>query len=60
MSSMAARFCSRFSGTLLKNLPSFTEPVGPPSELAPLSEITMNRVLSYSPISLRKAISSPM
>ena len=39
MSSMAARFCSSESGTKLKNLFSFTEPVGPPSALAPLSEM---------------------
>ena len=40
----------RSSGTLLKNLFSLTEPVGPPSALAPLSEISMISVLSSSPM----------
>jgi hypothetical protein len=35
---------------LLKNLFSLVEPFGPPSELAPLSEMTMISVLSSSPI----------
>ena len=38
-------FVSRSSGTLLKNLFSFTDPVGPPSALAPLSEMNMIKVL---------------
>src|SRR5688572_28445598 len=45
MSSMAARFCFRSSGTLLKNVFSFTGPCGPPSALAPLSETSMISVL---------------
>ena len=48
------------SGTLLKNLFSFTDPVGPPSALAPLSEITMTIVLSSSPMRSRELISRPM
>jgi hypothetical protein len=33
----------------LKNFTSFTEPFGPPSPLAPLSEITTTMVLSSWP-----------
>ena len=47
------------SGTLLKNLFSLTDPFGPPSELAPLSEMNMISVLSSSPIVFRKSISRP-
>ena len=55
-----AGICSRLSGTLLKYLPSYIGPLGPPLRLAPLSEISMVRVLSYSPISFRTLINSPM
>ena len=44
----------RSSGTLLKNLFSLTEPCGPPSALAPLSEMTMISVLSNSPMSFEE------
>ena len=37
----------------LENLFSLTEPFGPPSPLAPLSETTMTIVLSSWPISSR-------
>jgi hypothetical protein len=39
---------------------SLSDPVGPPSALAPLSEISMISVFSYSPPSLRNLISSPV
>jgi hypothetical protein len=57
---MAARFCSSDSGTKLKNWFSLTDPVGPPSALAPLSDRTMIRVLSNSPSSRRNSSSRPM
>jgi hypothetical protein len=47
-------------GTLLKNLFSLIDPCGPPSELAPLSEISMITVFSSSPIAARKSTSRPM
>lgn len=42
------------------NFISFTEPSGPPSPLAPLSETTIRMVFSRWPISSRKSISRPM
>ena len=56
---MAARLSSSDSGALLKNCASFVVPVGPPSALAPLSEITMTMVLSSCPCSRRKSRSRP-
>jgi hypothetical protein len=43
---MRARLASTVSGTLLKNLFSLNEPLGPPSPLVPLSEVAMMMVLS--------------
>src|SRR5436309_10465231 len=39
---------------------SFTEPLGPPSPLAPLSATTITRVLSSSPAAARASSSRPM
>ena len=48
-SSIIARFCARSSGTPLANFISLTEPFGPPSPLAPLSETTtIMRVLELA------------
>jgi hypothetical protein len=44
----------------LKNLFSLTEPLGPPSPLAPLSETRTTIVLSRSPICSRKARRRPI
>jgi hypothetical protein len=56
--------CARFSSTLgsirLANRFSLNEPNGPPSELAPLSEVRKIRVLSSSPISSRYETTRPM
>ena len=41
------------SGMLLKNRFSLTEPFGPPSPDAPLSDMTMTIVLSICPLSSR-------
>ncbi len=43
-----ARFWARSSGTPFANFISLTEPFGPPSPLAPLSETTTIIVLSSS------------
>jgi hypothetical protein len=45
-SSSLARFSARSSATPLANFISLTEPFGPPSPLAPLSETTMTSVFS--------------
>jgi len=44
----------------LKNRFSLTDPSGPPSPDAPLSETTMTNVLSRCPVSSRKSSSRPM
>jgi hypothetical protein len=44
---------------LLKNIISFSDPTGPPSGLAPLSEMSRNSVLSSCPISSRKLTTRP-
>ena len=41
------------SGMPFMNFISLTEPSGPPSPLAPLSETTMTRVFSRCPVSSR-------
>ena len=41
------------SGMPLNSLFSFTDPFGPPSPLAPLSETRMTMVLSRCPVSSR-------
>ena len=41
------------SGMPLTNLFSLTDPFGPPSPLAPLSETTITSVLSRCPVSSR-------
>ena len=46
-------FSSIESGMPLKNLFSLTEPFGPPSPLAPLSETSTTIVLSSCPLSSR-------
>ena len=48
-----ARFWARSSGTPLMNFISFTEPFGPPSPLAPLSETTTIIVFSSSSFASR-------
>ena len=48
------------SGTPLKNLFSFSDPFGPPSPLAPLSDTRMTIVFSRSPDSSRKSSNWPM
>ena len=48
-----ARFWARSSGTPLANFISFTEPFGPPSPLAPLSETTRMSVFSSRSFSSR-------
>ena len=50
---MAFRFSSTESTTPLKNFISLTVPFGPPSPLAPLSEIMTKMVLSSVPVSSR-------
>src|SRR4051812_39447755 len=45
---MRARLSSSDSWALLKNCASFVVPVGPPSALAPLSEMTIERVLGLT------------
>ena len=47
-------FSSILSGMPLKNLFSLTEPFGPPSPLAPLSETRTTMVLSSSPVCLEE------
>jgi hypothetical protein len=44
----------------LANFISLTDPSGPPSPEAPLSETTMTSVLSRCPVSSRKSSSRPM
>ena len=56
---MTARLSSSVSWALLKNWASFVVPVGPPSALAPLSEMTITIVLSRTPCSRRKSSSRP-
>ena len=56
---MTARLSSSVSWALLKNCASFVVPVGPPSALAPLSEMTITIVLSRTPCSRRKSSSRP-
>ena len=48
------------SGIPLKNLFSLTDPLGPPSPLAPLSETSTTIVFSSSPICSRKSRSRPI
>ena len=48
------------SGMPLKNLFSLTEPLGPPSPLAPLSETSITMVFSSSPDSSRKSSRRPI
>ena len=47
------------SWALLKNCASLVVPVGPPSALAPLSEMTMISVFSSSPWLVRKSSNRP-
>jgi hypothetical protein len=54
------RFSSIVSGMPLKNLFSLTEPLGPPSPLAPLSETSITMVLSSSPDCSRKSSRRPI
>ena len=56
---MTARLSSSVSWALLKNWASLVVPPGPPSALAPLSEMTMTIVLSRTPCSRRKSSSRP-
>src|SRR5664279_4760424 len=56
---MTFRLSSSGSWALLKNWALLVVPVGPPSALAPLSEITMMRVLSSLPRVRRKSSSRP-
>ena len=55
-SSSMARFCSSESGTLLKNLFSLTEPCGPPSDDAPLSEMNMTMVIVTHEMNFARAV----
>ena len=48
------------SGMPLKNLFSLTDPLGPPSPLAPLSETSITMVFSSSPDSSRKSSRRPI
>ena len=48
-----ARFDAMSSGIPLANFISFTDPLGPPSPLAPLSDTTMIIVFSRCPVSSR-------
>ena len=48
------------SGMPFMNIISLTEPSGPPSPLAPLSETSMIRVLSRSPMNSRKSSNRPI
>ena len=52
-SSSSARFSSIESGIPFANFISLTDPSGPPSPLAPLSEITITIVFSRCPVSSR-------
>ena len=52
-SSSIARFCSIESGMPFAMLFSFTDPFGPPSPLAPLSEINRISVFSRCSVSSR-------
>ena len=53
-------FSSIVSGIPLKNLFSLTDPFGPPSPLAPLSDTSTTIVFSRSPDSSRKSSSRPI
>src|SRR4051795_10733661 len=57
---MYCRFSSIVSGMPLKNLFSLTDPFGPPSPLAPLSETKTTIVFSSWPDSSRKSSSRPI
>src|SRR4029450_8934985 len=59
-SSRYSRFSWMSSGMPLKNLFSLTDPLGPPSPLAPLSETSITMVFSSSPDSSRKSSRRPI
>ncbi len=60
MSSIRANISSFEAGSRFTSRTSLIEPVGPPSELAPLSDTTTTIVLSKSPTSERKPSTRPI